>query len=216
LSFVKIDSLYDLVDEKRSEDPLFLLYYAINLQHRQTEESITKAISKIQYAESISDKSYRNHFLIHRRGVLTFSLAKLIHKKQDPSLMYKVYKYIDEARDFLEIKRALDPFSSFSYTDLLNLEIWCLDKLEEETNDKLRRRIFIEEIFDLALKTVFENANRIYETKNRYIHLYKFDNNENEYRDYLQNYYDDSNSRPYALILLFNHFLNKEDYGKCD
>lgn len=214
LPFSHVNKLYDLADKQLEENPYFLLHYAINLQKRQTEKDIRRAISKIQYAESISEKSYRNHYLIHRRGVLNFELAKLIFKNRDQH--YLVLKYIDEARDFLQIKKAFDPFSSFSYVDLLNLEIWCLEKFEETTDTKFKRRIVIEELFDVALKTVFENTERILEIKNRYIEKHKFQGDEKAYLEFLEDYYSDSQTRPYALVLLFNHFLNKEDHDRCN
>lgn len=216
LTYSKIDTLYDLADEHLSEDPFFLLHYSINLQHRKTEESINKAISKIQYAESISKDERRNHFLIHRRGVLNFELAKIIFKRNDSSVMYKVYRCLDEAKDFFEIKRSLDPFSSYSYSDLLMMELWILEKIEEDPSKKLQRRIYFEEVMDIGLKTVFENVSRLHEINSRYVSAYKFSGNPQEYIQFLQGYYGNSQTRPYAVVLLFNHYLASGDQDKCD
>jgi hypothetical protein len=212
----KLNNLYDLADQHLSDDVYFLIFYTHNLQRRESESDINYAIEKIIYAESISEYSNRNHYLIHRRGVLLFELAKVIYRRQDPSEVYKVLKYLGESRDFLEIKKTLDPFSSFSYYDLINLEIWCLSNLDEDTTEKFRRRIRIEELIDIALKAVYEYENKIYEIKNVYVKNFMFDGNEDEYISYLKKYYQDSGSRAYALILLFNYYFDRSRFEECE
>ncbi len=215
LSYAKIDTLYDLADAHLNNDPYFLLHYAINLQRRGSEKDLETAISKITYAESVSERRERNHYLIHRRGVLTFELAKLVYSKKNVNEFYKVLKYLNEARDFLEIKRALDPYTAYSYCDLLILEIWCLEKLEEMPADKLKRRLKIEELFDVATSSVGDYISRVYEIQAKYISQFKYDRNDGEYLEFLEQYYENVETRPYAILLQFNFYLEKQMHVKC-
>ncbi|HEY0058767.1 MAG TPA: SIR2 family protein [Flavisolibacter sp.] len=215
LEEVQQNLLYDIADRQLSDDPFFLLYYAINLQSRKDEKSLLKAIEKIVYAESISTR--RNHRLIHRRGSLSFDLARLYFEtKKGSSEEYKVYQHIDAARDLLDIKRRLDPCSAFSYKDAIILELWCLEKLGLEPEEQLRIKIRIEELFDTASRTVFEGSEKIFELRNRYITRYQFKQDYNEYLDFLEQYYQDSRTRPYALVLKFNFYFENDRVPDCE
>ncbi|QEC67895.1 hypothetical protein FRZ67_11510 [Panacibacter ginsenosidivorans] len=206
---LKINSLFDLAEPNLSEDPHFLLHYAINLQKRKNINEIKYAIDKIIYAESFFKR--RNHYLIHRRGVLNFELAKLYFEQNNFSPDYRVLNLLFEARDLLDIKRRLDPCSSFSFVDTINLEIWSLDNLKLNEVEELKTRIKIDELFDIATKTVYDNLNRIRELQNKYVSKYKFEANEEEYLKYVEDKFGTEDARPYGLILLFNFYFDLDN-----
>ncbi len=213
LPAAKLNRLYDLADAQLSEDPYFLLHYAMNLQNRGTEKALNEAIAKIIYAEALSEK--RNHRLIHRRGVLNFELAKIYFKIEKVELN-KTFRYLNEARELLEIKRISDPCSSYSYVDRIYLEMWYLENVNLIDEEILQTKISIEELIDAATHTVFENSHRIYEIKNKYINKYHFNQNEEDYMNHLQEYYNELGTRPYALVLMFNYYMVKGNHLKCE
>jgi hypothetical protein len=211
----QLNLLFDEADKQLNEDPHFLLHYAMNLEARRDESSLLKGINKIIYAESISEK--RNHRLIHRRGVLTFALARLYNEeKVNTPEEFKIYKLINEARDLFDIKRRLDPCSSFSFYNAIKLELWVTEKFDLEAEELLQTKIRIEELLDTATRAVSDDLNGILELKNKYISKYQFNENRKEYLEFLEDYYQDSKTRPYALVLLFNFNLDHDDLNSCE
>lgn len=208
----QIDKLYDAGYTKLSDDPYFLLNYAINLQSRKTKASVKKAIDFILYAESLLD--YKNHRFIHRRAVLNFELAKLYFAEEN-QLNYTNY-YIKEAEDLFVLKQLLDPFSAFSYVDYIKLIVWQLENIEYDVEDEMQKQILIEDLFDLANRTVTADLDRIDSLQTLYVQYLSKRTDNKDYRQYLDELYQNSRLRPYACILLHNYHLQIEEFEKCD
>lgn len=208
LSEVKINMLFDIADEIFDTNPHFIQHYSLNLQLRKSESAIKKGIEKIRYAESFLTK--RNSKLIHRRAVLHYELAKL-YEKNDHSP--NVWINIEEARELFEIKLLADPFSSYSYVDYINLELWVLAKLNLEGTDLLLLHIKIQGLFDTAINSIFENADRIFKLKfNYYTRLENSQGpSDKSLFEYLDELYESTDTRPYALVLKYNYLLEKEN-----
>src|SRR5690606_25443506 len=151
-SNAQIDKLYDIAYSKLSDDPYYLLNYAINLQYRNTKASLKVVLKHLVYSESLFD--YRNHKFMHRRAVMNFRLAKLTF--EDSGASSNVSYYLDEAKDLFFVKQFLDPCSSYSYTDFIQLLIWEISNYDYETESELQLRIQIQEQFDLASRAVAE------------------------------------------------------------
>ncbi|WP_339699686.1 SIR2 family protein [uncultured Roseivirga sp.] len=202
-SQAKINKLFDEAYGKLSEDPHYCLNYAINLQYRNNIDELKKALSIVVYAESLLD--YRNHRFTHRRGVINFELAKMYYKKENHGLNFTL-SYLNEAKELFKLKQLLDPFSHYSYINYITLLIWELENIEYELATELKKRIQIEELFDIALRTVTDEISQVYSLQNKYaLHLSQVSNTD-DYKQYIDELYDNLEVRPYACILLFNHF----------
>jgi len=208
----QIDKLYDAGYTKLSDDPYFLLNYAINLQNRKTKASVKKAIDYILYAEGLLD--YRNHRFIHRRAALNFELAKLYFVEEN-QLNYTNF-YIKEAEDLFVLKQLLDPFSAFSYVDYIKLIVWQLENIEYDIEDVMQKQILIEDLFDLANRTVTDDIIRIDSLQTLYANYLNKRTDNKDYKQYLDELYQNARLRPYACILLHNYHLQKEAFEKCD
>ena len=202
----KIDSLYDLAYKVLEDDPYFLLSYSTNLQYRRDTVSVEKGITLLKYAESLLPiKRSRDHRFIHRRGVLNFELAKLYCSDKEFS---KSYFYIDEAEDLLKLKLQLDPNSSYSYTDFIELLLWKIDKYNLSVDEEIQIKVKIEDFFGLAFNSVTEGLNRITELQEKYLAKHLFEENETLYLQSLEElYHNNPKIRAYILILKYN-FLN--------
>jgi len=208
----QIDKLYDAGYTKLSDDPYFLLNYAINLQSRKTKASVKKAIDYILYAEGLLD--FRNHRFIHRRASLNFELAKLYFAEEN-QLNYTNF-YIKEAEDLFVLKQLLDPFSAFSYVDYIKLIVWQLENIEYDIEDEMQKQILIEDLFDLANRTVTDDIIRIDSLQTLYANYLNKRTDNKDYKQYLDELYQNARLRPYACILLHNYHLQKEEFEKCD
>jgi hypothetical protein len=209
---IQIDKLYDAGYTKLFDDPYFLLNYAINLQTRRTKASVKKAIDLILYAEGLLE--YRNHRFIHRRAVLNFELAKLYFAEEN-QLNY-THLYLDEAEDLFVLKQLLDPFSAFSYVDYIKLIVWQLENIKYDIEDVMQKQILIEDLFDLANRTVTDDLDRIDSLQTLYADcLNKFTDNK-DYKQYLDELYLTTRLRPYACILLYNYHLLMNELEKCN
>ncbi len=208
----QIDKLFDAGYTKLSEDPYFLLNYAINLQSRKTKTSVKKAIDYILYAESLLD--YRNHRFIHRRAVLNFELAK-IYFTEEKQLNFTNF-YIKEAEDLFVLKQLLDPFSAFSYVDYIKLIVWQLENIDYDDEDVMQKQILIEDLFDLANRTVTDDLDRIDNLQTVYASYLNQRTDNKDYLQYLDELYQNSRMRPYACILLYNYHLQNDEIEKCD
>lgn len=198
----KIERLFDLAYNNFSDDPYFLLRYSMNLQYRGGINNLKKAIEHLIYAESFLE--YRNHRFLHRRAVLNFSIAKIILNDNSQKLTV-VNLYLSEAKELFQIKQLMDPFSAYGYVDFIKLLIWESKKLDFEKEEKIAQRIKIEELFDLAQKTVTDDINRIFNLKAEYTEFLQNETSDKEYLSSLEELYEDANLRPYACILKYNY-----------
>jgi hypothetical protein len=206
LSKEKISKLFDLSSQIFDIDPHFNLHYAIDLQHRNDQESLEKAIERIKYAEAHLER--RNHRLVHRRAVLNYILAKETLKRElEPN---ETYKYMNEAERLFEVKLILDPFSSFSYVDYIRFEMWTLTNLTLDEVETLRLRVFIEELLDKAEKSVFEGAHLITAVRAEYLRETKAatPQGRREYLAYLDELSRDNEKRPFALMLKYYYLTH--------
>ena len=205
LSETKIDRLFDISGQEFHEDTQFNLHYAINLQHRNTEDAVRKGIERITYAESFLEG--RNHRLIHRKAVLNFQLAKLLYEKEGFQLK-ETFKYLDRAQDFFEIKLIMDPFSSYSYVNYLHFEIWRLEKLKLSDSNELHKRIKIEELLNQAENAVVDDLGAIIKVKSKYLESYPIRGTQNgaQYEAFLSSLCRDAQQKPFGLVLSFYYF----------
>jgi hypothetical protein len=207
----RINQLFDLGATIFFDDPHFLLHYAINLQSRNNKNDIENALEKIKYAETLLE--FRNDKFIHRKGSLYFRLAKIYFKEEGLKLNL-TFKCLNEAKDWLILKQQLDPCSAFSYTDLLDLFIWELDNIKFGSEEEAKKRINIEDYFELALNTVTDGQSKILELKEKYESIFQFNSDHKEYLKKLDEMYEDVSVRPFACILMFNFYLQKKDTTK--
>lgn len=211
-SGTQLNKLFDAAYTKLSDDPYFLLNYAINLQSRKTKHELIKALDLLIYAESLLE--YRNHRFIHRRGSISFDLARLYFNDEDER-NYVTY-YIKEAKDLFYTKQLLDPFSAYSYVDYIKLLIWELKKIDHDEVDKVQKQIIIQELLDLAYRTVTDGIERIELVNANYVSNLREIINNVDYKEYLDNLYEDFQLKPYACILLFGYYEKEENFTECD
>ncbi|QIL78303.1 SIR2 family protein [Hymenobacter sp. HDW8] len=207
----KINYLYDTCHDSLSDDPHFLLHYAMNLQYRRDVKNLKKAISTLLYAESLLVK--RNHRFLHRRGVINFEIAKLLYDEQED--YYKVETYLEEAEALFKLKQVIDQFSSYSYVDYIKMLMWKLGHLTEADLNFVRIQVQIEDLLDLAEKLVTDNLNKVFEVKQEYIQYYGFESRSG-YLQYLDEAYEDERIRPYILILKFNYLISDGKEGEAE
>jgi len=212
LNPAQLNKLYDFAYNNLNDSHHFILHYSINLQYRGNIKDLEKAEKLLIIADSLV--RHRDNKLVHRRAVINFELAKEWYKTEKTELV-KTERYLREARELFEIKKLIDPCSSFSYYDLISLEIWCLEKLNLTEEEKLSIRIKIEDNFDLADRTVTDYKYHILNLQNEYHQKFVFKNDEKKYLEYLDECYDDKDLRPFALILLFNFYLQNNNFEKC-
>ncbi len=206
-SSTKINKLYDIAHTKLSDDPYYLLNYAINLQYRNNQTDLKKGLDLLIYAESLLE--YQNHRFIHRRAVMNFELARLYYKKE--TKLNFTTTFLEEAKDLFITKQLHDPFSAYSYVDYLKLLIWEINKINYEDEFQLQLNIQIQELFDLASNAVTENLDRLESLRTEYANYLKEISDDSEYLNYLETLYSQANLRPYACILLFNYYESTEN-----
>lgn len=206
LSDEKINKLFDNCAPIFETNSHFTLYYAVNLQKRNTIASYKKALEKLIYVSSFYEK--RDHRIIHRRGVINFLLA-IKYKDSDVDLCFD---YIEEARELFTIKLMSDRFTTYSYSDYIRLELWVLQNVELTTEEILTQHITIQDLFDRANRAVFENQIRIKTLETEYINITNGDDltNYKSLDEYIDELYKTNEYRYYALILKFNRALKTE------
>lgn len=204
---LKINKLFDIAYINLNNEPYFLLHYCINLQFRRTKHFLIKGINLLKYAEALLSK--RNHKFIHRRAVMNFELAKLTFEEEKELIITN--QYLQEARELFLLKMIYDPGSHFSFVSLIEMELWVLKHVILNEEEILKKKLQIQEYFDLADKSVTDNIDKINELKQIFVENYLYEHDENKYKERLLSYYDDEKFRPYALILLYNYYVSMND-----
>ncbi len=208
----QVNLLYNSAYTRLSEEPFFLLNYAINLQHRRTESDLKKALDLLIYAESLLER--RNDKFIHRRGVINFELAKIYYAKEDEPNFALIY--LNEARELFVVKQVLDPFSSYSYSDYIKLLLWELENIDVDKDDDLQKLILIEELLDLGDRAITDDPDKIHKLRSQYSSFLSDFTDNVDYLEYLQGLYEDRHFRPYSCILLYNYYSRLENEAKCN
>lgn len=214
LNQVKIDELFDLAAQNFDLEPHFVIHYSMNLERRQTQRSLEKAVSEVRDIISFLGE-LQNDRLIHRRAVATAKLAQFLFKgEQEVSPLTQ--SHINDAEVWFQRKLVLDPQSHYSYADYLEFEIWCLQNLLEFPDFELHRRILIESLFEQAESLVKENIERIQNIKLEYYrYIARNKNKEDEYLKFLDEFVNSQSEKPLALVLKYYFYLNKQNTAKC-
>lgn len=207
----QINKLFDITNQRLSDEPYFLLNYAINLQSRGDEDSLKKGIDTLIYAESLID--YRNHRFIHRRAVLNFELAKIYFTKE--KLLNYTKSYLNEAKELFVAKQLYDPCSAYGYVDYIKMLIWEIDHIEYDLEDEMQIQIKIEELFDTANRTVTDGIERINSLQVVYSDYLRQVSENHDYKEHLDTLYANYKLRPYACVLLYNYYFSKNDVEEC-
>lgn len=210
LNQTKIDELFDLAAQKFSLESHFVIHYSMNLERRQTQESLEKAIEEIRNIISFLG-DLQNDRLIHRRAVGTAKLARFLFEKER-EVSPITQSYINDAEVWFQRKLILDPQSHYSYANYLEFEIWCLRNLRELPDFELHRRILIESLFEQAETLVRENVEKIQSIKLEYYRFVaKGKKEEKDYMAFLDEFIDSQNEKPLALVLKYYYHLNKQN-----
>lgn len=199
----KINELYLRGFNNFNEDPYYLLYFSINLQKKKTVEDLKGALNHLIYAESLLD--YRNNRFTHRRASINFDLAKKYYDIEKNELS-ETFKYINEADELFKLKQEIDPFSSFSYVDYVRFLMWKLEKLVFDKDVELSIHVQLYDLFDYSSRAVKENQLKILSLKSEYLNKYTNQSNSEEYFKELTEYYENTETRPFALILLYDYY----------
>lgn len=213
---IKLDKLYDIAYENFENDPHFVLHYAINLQRRKvdrkgnlTEDTyILKAIKALQYVQKNNSIFNRNHFILHRRGILAFYLVRYSY---DRGKITDMWQRINEARDFFDLKKIYDPCSSYSYSNYLKLEIWLLNNLNLDATEVFEQIILIEALFDEANKTIFGSQDDIKSIEVKYRSTNPNINIPNE----TENSKNKLIEEPYYSIILYYQYVKDKKIEKA-
>ena len=209
----KVNKLFDTAYLTLQDEPYFLLNYATNLQGRTDKYEVQRAIDLIQYAEGLLD--YKSDRFIHRRGALHFTLAKKFYSEETEELDLTV-RHLNEAKELFEEKQLMDPCSSYSYVDYIELLLWELEKVELDPQEELLSRIKIEENIEQGLSSVIEGTNRILGLKEKYTKKYKYLTTKEKYLNDLEDMYSDPSLKPLACILKYNYFLENGRENDCE
>lgn len=201
----KIDKLYDEASKIFTTHPTFNIHYARNLQHRKNISALKKAAERLMEIDSLNDK--RNYSLTHTRGVIEFELAKYYHSENN---IYVRDEYIESAKDFFEIKRIIDPFSSYSYYDYLNLEMWIIQNLDLSEEEILKQHLRIQDLFIKAYESVVENTDYIEKLRSKYVQEVKINQfSKAEILRHIEDLYKNPETRVLALIFKLNSLDNE-------
>jgi hypothetical protein len=207
LSEQKIARLYDEGARTLTDDPHFALHYAINLQHRNDEQSLQKALDILVYGEGLRDR--RNLRMIHRRAVVNFKLAQLNFAKDGNEISEKTYRLLDEAEQLFEVKRIWEPESAYSYVDYLIFELWGLRNLNYTDAQKLSAFERIDRLFDQSERLVHENRSKLAQLKVDFNALLDASGQNNT--GALSELLDDSEARPYVLLRLLRSATSESE-----
>lgn len=208
----KVNKLFDISYLTLQEEPYFILNYATNLQHRDDIKELQRAIDLIQYAEGLLE--FKSDRFIHRRASLYFALAKKMYKEETEELNLTI-RYLEEAKELFEEKQLMDPFSSYSYVDFLELLLWELENVQLDTDEELALKIKVEENIDQSINSIMEGTNRILDIKERYQKHFKYISKKENYISELDEMYEDHILRPLACILKYNFFLENGNADNC-
>ncbi|MDQ1085681.1 SIR2 family protein [Siphonobacter sp. SORGH_AS_1065] len=212
----QINKLYDSAYTVLQDDAFFLLNYSNNLQHRDNVRDLERGIELLQYAETkLPIRKSRDSRFIHKRGVLNFYLSKNYYKSEKE--LDRTLTYLDEAEDLFLLKLQLDPSSSYSYTDYITLLLWKLKHINLSDVEEIRTKVKIEELLNTGLTTVSENRGRIVDLQLSYSNDQQGNGDSLTYlKDLEELYYNKTNLRPYVCVLLYNFYMQNENFTKAE
>lgn len=207
----QVDNYFSLAKKEFQTSSHFMLSYITNIE-KQTSVILTleNCLNEITFLESTLER--RNHRLIHRKGCICQKIAKILFKadKNDD----KIKEYTNDSKEWFEIKKLLDPSSHYSYVEYLNLLIWELKNIKQNDDEKLQTLLRINNLFDEAYKTLYNNTGIIDDIYGEYINYIDVEVDGN-FLEFLLERYKDVNTRITACILLFYYYDRLEEDEKA-
>lgn len=208
----QIENYYELAKKEFEKSPHFMLSYITNIEKRTNSiETLEKCLTEIRLIEGELER--RNHRLVHRKGSVCFKIARLLYKEKDDLKIIK--SYLEDAEEWFDVKKHLDPSSPYSYLDYFNLLLWKLRDITLTKEELTLTHLTINNLFDEAYRLLYSNIGKIDDLRDEYYSISRVKETDNDYIEFLLEIYQDVNRRPIACILLFFYYNILGDMSKC-
>ncbi len=209
----QIDRYFQIAKKEFESSPHFMLGYVTNLEKNTNSTVILKeCLHDIKMLESTLER--RNHRLIHRKGSICFKIAKILFQENKNNS--EVLEYLNDAEEWFDIKKLLDPISVYSYLDYFNILIWKLNNVKLNSEQKLHTYHTLNVLFDEASRTLNGNIGIIDRLFEDYTSVIGIKQENKEYEKFLLEQYEDHLSRPPAAVLLYYYYEHMQESEKCD
>jgi len=207
----QIENYYELSKKEFAKSPHFMLSYITNIEkHTISIATLENCIDEIKILEA--DLPRRNHRLIHRKGSICFKIARLYYNNDKSNKNIKFY--LDEAEEWFDIKKHLDPLSPYSYLEYFNLLLWKLKHFKLDNIQKISLHFVINDLFDEAYRTLYSNTGIIDDLFDEYDSIAGIRTINGDYLQFLLERYQNPESRTTASILLFYYYESINDHYK--
>ena len=97
----------------------------------------------------------------------------------------------------------------------MNLLLWELKNCDLEEEDRIRNQIKIESLFKIAEETVTKDTDKITSIYSEYSNYILTISDDIDYMEHLEKLYQSEKTRPYACILLYNYFFDRNEEEEC-
>lgn len=191
----KINYLYDLAYNKLSYFTRFNIYYSRNLQFRNSEKSLLKALDILKKSDYDSYSYKRNSQIVHRQACVNYDLAKYYYVNK-PAICED---YFNEAYELFEIKLAIDPNSIFSYKNFIYMLMWYIRKWDLSDLEKIRTEIKISNIVKKGIDNLQEGLNKLLKINETYID--EILSNKIEVNERIDSLVENIETRPFGILL---------------
>ncbi len=117
----QIENYYELAKREFDKSAHFMLSYITNIEKRTNSIIVLEnCLTEIKLIEGELEK--RNHRLVHRKGSLCFKIARLLNREKADLKLIK--NFLEDAEEWFDVKKHLDPSSPYSYLDYFKLLLW--------------------------------------------------------------------------------------------
>ncbi len=208
----QIDRYFQIAKREFESSPHFMLGYVTNLEKNTNSILVLKeCLRDITILESTLER--RNHRLVHRKGSICFKIAKTLF--QGDKKNSEVVEYLNEAEDWFDIKKMLDPLSPYSYLDYFNILTWKLKNIKLTNEQKLYTYQTLNVLFDEATRTLNGNIAIIDRLFEEYSSVIGIKQENQDYEKFLLEQYQDHFLRPSSAVLLYYYYEHLDKKEKC-
>jgi hypothetical protein len=207
----QIDNYFELAKREFELSPHFVVGYITNIEKNTNSiQTLENCLDEVTLFEGTLE--YRNHRLIHRKATICFKIARLLIRGSERN---SALSYADDAEEWFDIKKHMDPLSSYSYLDYFSLLMWKLLNFSLEKEQLLKLHKSINTLFDEAYRILSGNTDALDKIFAEYSQTIGLGAVHSEYLEFLLNRYQEVEHRPSAAILLYYYYDFVKDEGKA-